>query len=56
LFFVAQRETAKYRIYQLSDRVSIEALKFVDADDRLSLTDGMGFMMKLAGIPHGGMA
>jgi hypothetical protein len=45
-----------YIIYQLPDRVAIEALKFVLSDGRLSLTDGMGFTMNLSEFPHGGIA
>lgn len=45
-----------FLIYQLPDHVTIEALKFVVSDGRLSLTDGIGFTMNLAEFPHGGTA
>jgi hypothetical protein len=41
-------------VYQLPDHVTMDALKFVAADGRLSLTDGKKFTMNLSESTHGG--
>jgi hypothetical protein len=41
-------------VYQLPDRVALDALKFVSADGQLSLTNGKGFTMNLTESAHGG--
>ena len=45
-----------FLVYQLPDRVTLDALKFVVSDGRLSLTDELEFTMNLAEFPHGGRA
>ncbi len=41
-------------VYQLPDSLSLEAVKFVAAEGRLTLTDGKGFAMNLAEHTHSG--
>jgi hypothetical protein len=41
-------------VYQLPDAVALDAVKFVAAEGRLSLTDGKGFTMNLSEHTHGG--
>ncbi len=41
-------------VYQLPDTVAFDALKFVSAEGRISLTDGMGFTMNLAEHTYSG--
>jgi hypothetical protein len=41
-------------VYQLSEIVAIDAVKFIAGDSQLALTDGQGFKMNLTESTHEG--
>ncbi|MEJ2232037.1 MAG: hypothetical protein P8X46_12755 [Nitrospirales bacterium] len=43
-------------VYQLPEAVKVDALKFLDEEGRVSLTDGKNFTMNLSEHTHGGRA